>query len=69
RFKQGFGRLIRSSRDRGVCAVLDRRVLTKRYGTSFISSLPPCSVRVGSGYDLPDAAASWIVEAGKGSKP
>lgn len=60
KFKQGFGRLIRSSKDRGVCAVLDRRVLSKRYGTSFVASLPSCSVRVGSGYDLPGAAASWI---------
>ncbi len=60
RFKQGFGRLIRSSRDRGVCAVLDRRLLTKRYGASFVQSLPECSVEVGSSHDLPRAAASWL---------
>ncbi|MCC6314661.1 MAG: exonuclease, partial [Thermomicrobiales bacterium] len=60
RFKQGFGRLIRSSRDRGVCAVLDRRVLSRRYGASFVESLPPCSVEVGSRFDLPMAAADWI---------
>src|SRR5438552_15775249 len=32
RFKQGFGRLIRSHQDRGVVAVLDSRLVTKRYG-------------------------------------
>ena len=62
KFKQGFGRLIRSGRDRGVCAVLDRRVLSKRYGASFVQSLPECSVTVGSTADLPDAAADWLDE-------
>jgi Rad3-related DNA helicase len=48
RFKQGFGRLIRSNSDRGVCAVLDRRIVSRRYGDSFINSLPSCELRVGS---------------------
>jgi Rad3-related DNA helicase len=60
RFKQGFGRLIRSSRDRGVCAVLDRRILTKRYGATFLQSLPECSVEVGSVIDLPRSAKDWL---------
>jgi len=60
KFKQGFGRLIRSSRDRGVCAVLDRRVLSKRYGASFVQSLPDCSVTVGGTADLPSAADDWL---------
>lgn len=60
KFKQGFGRLIRSSQDRGVCAVLDRRVLSKRYGASFVESLPDCTVEVGSVRDLPWAAAGWL---------
>jgi ATP-dependent DNA helicase DinG len=60
RFKQGFGRLIRSSRDRGVCVVLDRRVVSKRYGASFVQSLPSCTVTVGSVYDLPFASMSWL---------
>ncbi len=60
RFKQGFGRLIRSSRDRGVCAVLDRRILTKRYGATFLQSLPECSVEVGSVLDLPGSARNWL---------
>ncbi|MDR3160175.1 MAG: ATP-dependent DNA helicase DinG [Spirochaetaceae bacterium] len=40
KFKQGFGRLIRRSGDRGVVAVLDGRIIRKRYGDSFIRSLP-----------------------------
>lgn len=40
RFKQGFGRLIRSRRDRGVVVVLDRRLIEKRYGRVFLNSLP-----------------------------
>jgi ATP-dependent DNA helicase DinG len=40
RFRQGFGRLIRSSQDRGVVCVLDRRVVDRAYGPLFLSSLP-----------------------------
>ena len=40
KFKQGFGRLMRRSSDRGVVAVLDGRLLKKQYGSFFIQSLP-----------------------------
>jgi len=40
RFKQGFGRLIRSCSDRGVVVILDRRILNKSYGRQFLNSLP-----------------------------
>lgn len=40
RFKQGFGRLIRSSTDKGVFIVLDRRIETKSYGKEFMKALP-----------------------------
>lgn len=43
--KQGFGRLIRSSDDTGVVAILDPRLKTKGYGKTFLKSLPPCSVK------------------------
>src|SRR5216683_1434564 len=42
--KQGLGRLIRSTTDRGVLAVLDPRLWTKMYGQTFLKSLPPCRV-------------------------
>ncbi len=44
RFKQGFGRLIRRSTDRGIIAVLDSRLHHKGYGKLFIQSLPECTV-------------------------
>jgi ATP-dependent DNA helicase DinG len=42
--KQGLGRLIRSTEDRGVLAILDSRILTKEYGKLFLQSLPPAPV-------------------------
>jgi ATP-dependent DNA helicase DinG len=39
--KQGMGRLIRSKADRGILALLDKRILTKSYGKMFLKSLPP----------------------------
>jgi len=55
KFKQGFGRLIRSRQDRGIVAVLDSRIVSKPYGRQFISALPKCSVvftsdQVAAGY-------------------
>ncbi len=44
RFRQGFGRLIRRTDDQGVVIVLDKRILTKRYGQAFLDALPPCTV-------------------------
>jgi ATP-dependent DNA helicase DinG len=40
RFKQGFGRLVRSSTDEGRVVVLDPRIATKRYGRAFLDALP-----------------------------
>jgi ATP-dependent DNA helicase DinG len=42
RLKQGFGRLIRSKRDRGMVVILDPRIRTKPYGRLFLASLPNC---------------------------
>lgn len=44
RFRQGFGRLIRRRDDEGIVVVLDKRVLTRRYGQSFLDALPTCTV-------------------------
>jgi ATP-dependent DNA helicase DinG len=44
KFKQGFGRLIRTATDTGVVLVTDPRIVTKQYGSLFIESLPPCPV-------------------------
>ncbi|MFF2752713.1 ATP-dependent DNA helicase DinG [Psychrobacillus sp. NPDC058041] len=45
RFRQGFGRLIRSSSDKGVFIVLDRRIETKSYGSDFIQAIPNIPVK------------------------
>jgi DNA polymerase-3 subunit epsilon/ATP-dependent DNA helicase DinG len=65
RFRQGFGRLIRSQSDRGVVVVLDKRVLTKNYGRLFLESLPPVKKYQGPLKELPGLAAKWI-NNGKG---
>ena len=44
KFRQGFGRLMRCSSDRGVVTVLDRRIVEKRYGSIFMSSIPETKI-------------------------
>ena len=44
KFKQGFGRLIRSMADRGIVVILDPRGRTKPYGKAFLGALPQCCV-------------------------
>ncbi|MBC8076934.1 MAG: DNA polymerase III subunit epsilon, partial [Chloroflexales bacterium] len=61
RFKQGFGRLIRSKEDRGIVVVLDKRLLSKRYGQQFLHSLPNTTVRTGALKQLPALAARFLV--------
>ena len=46
KFRQGFGRLIRHSTDTGVVTILDNRVITKRYGQMFLSSIPETKLKV-----------------------
>ena len=60
KFRQGFGRLIRARSDRGLVAVFDRRVLTKKYGHVFINSLPHCTVKTAPLAQLAREAAKWI---------
>jgi len=62
RFKQGFGRLIRSKTDRGVMVVLDSRLSTRNYGPVFVNSLPPCRVERGPSRNLPKAVQDWLGE-------
>jgi ATP-dependent DNA helicase DinG len=47
RLKQGFGRLIRTSTDRGVVVIADPRIVTKRYGRGLLEALPPASRAIG----------------------
>jgi DNA polymerase-3 subunit epsilon/ATP-dependent DNA helicase DinG len=60
RFRQGFGRLIRTQSDRGVVAVFDKRLLTKKYGRLFLESIPECHKVTGTLAELPRTAAKWL---------
>lgn len=60
RFRQGFGRLIRTRADRGVVVSFDSRLLTKSYGRAFIDSLPHMTQHVGPLSDLPGRATRWL---------
>jgi ATP-dependent DNA helicase DinG len=62
--KQGLGRLIRTTQDRGVLAILDSRLRHKPYGRLFLASLPPCPVThdlqaVSAFMALDDHARRW----------
>ncbi len=46
KFRQGVGRLIRSHTDNGIIVILDRRVISKRYGRFFLDSIPRCPVEI-----------------------
>ncbi len=63
RFRQGFGRLIRTKNDRGVVVVLDRRVLTKVYGRLFVDALPVKALS-GELKKLPEFAKQWLESPG-----
>lgn len=54
--KQGFGRLIRSAKDRGIVAILDRRLTSKGYGKVFLRSLPPARLC----RTMEDVQAFWL---------
>lgn len=60
RFRQGFGRLIRTQYDRGAVVILDRRILSKRYGRFFIDSLPPCTFKEGQLKSAPSVIQKWL---------
>ncbi len=60
RFKQGFGRLIRNSSDRGCVIILDSRILDKSYGRQFLRSLPVKSHFRGGIEMITKKISDWI---------
>lgn len=60
RFRQGFGRLIRDRKDVGVVVVLDSRLTTKRYGTSFLKALPGCTEITGTSGNIAEEIQTWL---------
>jgi len=49
KFKQGFGRLIRSKTDTGIVVILDARILNKSYGPQFLAAIPKCKIEIVAG--------------------
>ncbi|MGB9668929.1 MAG: ATP-dependent DNA helicase, partial [Anaerolineales bacterium] len=60
KFRQGFGRLIRSKQDRGAVVILDKRIQSKRYGKLFLDSLPICTTQVAPLSAIPRAVQKWL---------
>ena len=60
RFRQGFGRLIRGQGDRGVVVILDRRIISRNYGSIFLNSLPPCAIKRVSIGSLARLSREWL---------
>jgi ATP-dependent DNA helicase DinG len=60
KFKQGFGRLIRSRTDKGAVLVLDKRIISKFYGRYFLESLPECSKIIGKTDDVLEKLESFF---------
>lgn len=52
KFKQGFGRLIRTKTDKGAVLVLDKRLISKFYGKFFLNSLPDCTRLIDSSQNI-----------------
>lgn len=60
RWRQGFGRLIRRKDDEGVVLVLDKRVISKRYGQAFIDSLPESTTIRQPAGRIPELLVRWF---------
>ncbi|MGG1675167.1 ATP-dependent DNA helicase DinG [Neobacillus sp. NRS-1170] len=60
KFKQGFGRLIRSENDRGILVVFDRRIVTTKYGRAFLKSIPSVPVKKGPMDKLVEFIHAWL---------
>ncbi|WP_058307606.1 ATP-dependent DNA helicase DinG [Gracilibacillus massiliensis] len=59
-FKQGFGRLIRKDSDHGLIFVFDERLMTKKYGKTFINSIPSIPIRYDKMQNLLKLVDKWI---------
>lgn len=60
KFRQGIGRLMRRSTDKGAVVVLDRRIYEKRYGSVFLASIPPCKRLYENLEKICDSLSSFI---------
>jgi ATP-dependent DNA helicase DinG len=68
KFKQGFGRLMRRTADRGVVLVTDGRIVTKSYGSLFISSLPETRRSIKSTSSLMEDIENFLAKTAAGAE-
>ena len=68
KLKQGFGRLIRSRTDVGAVVLLDRRVVTKRYGARVLAGLPRADRLVGHWADIREACEEFFARHDLGAR-
>ncbi len=62
RFRQGFGRLIRTKTDRGAVLICDRRVASASYGQTFLKSLPTRSIHIAPAREVVARLQSFFAE-------
>jgi predicted DnaQ family exonuclease/DinG family helicase len=62
KYRQGFGRLIRSKTDNGIVLVLDNRIKTKRYGHYFKEMIPAKTEFMSNDLELFDKISDWFSE-------
>ena len=67
KLKQGFGRLIRSKSDVGAVVLLDRRVVTKRYGAMILEGLPRARRVVGPWQEVLETCEEFFARHGIGA--
>jgi ATP-dependent DNA helicase DinG len=67
KLKQGFGRLIRSKSDVGAVVLLDRRVVTKRYGAVILQGLPPATKAIGNWEEVRRELEEFFAQHGIGA--
>ena len=60
KFRQGFGRLVRRSTDRGVFIIADSRVSNRSYGSLFLDALPNPEIRHVAVSDVRYAVHVWL---------
>jgi ATP-dependent DNA helicase DinG len=67
KLKQGFGRLIRGKADVGAVVLLDKRVVTKRYGAMILHGLPPATKAIGNWSDVRRELEEFFAQHGIGA--
>ncbi len=60
RFRQGFGRLVRSNQDKGTVFILDSRVVNSRYGHRFIKALPQMEIKRPESREVENVVSNWL---------